>query len=100
GLEHDPAHHRRYRRWCGGMGLRQPRMHGNQSCLGPETQQCKQECGSCPKVCERSAAHRVEGELPAATLHHPETEQDAEGAHMSHHEIQKAGTTDFRNTVL
>ena len=52
------------------------------------------------KGVSRALAHGIESELPATALQDAKAEQDADGAYVSHQEIQETGAADFRNAVL
>ena len=58
------------------MRLGQPHVQGHETRLRPKPDKREQKGRRRPGGREVRRAHRIEGELPAAALQHPEGEQD------------------------
>ena len=82
------------------MRFRKPHVQGHEPGFRPETEQCEQEGGRSPLWGKVRAAHRIEGELPTAALHHAEAQQDGDRPDVRDQQIEKARATDLRKTML
>ena len=82
------------------MGLGKPHVQGHESRLRPEAKQGEQESDRCPVRREVRTAHRIESELPASALHHPEAEQNGDRPDVRDQQVEKARAADLGKAVL
>jgi hypothetical protein len=75
-------------------------MQRNEAGLGTEADQREQERYAGPCGRQRRRAHRVKRELPGATLHHAEREQDRNRAEMRDQEVEESCAADVGDAVL
>ena len=82
--------------WASG----QPHVQRHETGLRAEAEQRQAEGDCRPGWRQSRAAHGVEGELPAPSLHHAERQQDRDRAEVRDQQIEKAGAADLGDAVL
>ena len=74
--------------------------NGTRPALAPNPISARQNATAAPVGAQMRGTHGVEGEMPAAALKDAETQQDGDRAEMRHHQIEKAGLADLRQSML
>src|SRR5258708_19282959 len=82
------------------MGFRQTYMQRDQAWLGTEANQRETEGSRRPMGTQMRRAHGIEREMPAAALKNAEAQQDGDGTQMGNQQIEKAGLSNFQNSML
>ena len=100
GLQHHPAHERRYGRGRGGVRFGKPDVQRKDSRLGAEAEERQQERAGGPERREVLRAHVGEGVVAGVGLQHAEAEQDRDGADVRDEQVEVAGAPDLGDAVV
>ena len=73
---------------------------GTSPALAPKPSRARRKATVAHAGRERRPSHRIEGELPAATLQDPEAEEDAERADVGDEQVEEARPANLGNAVL